>query len=263
MLVNSVIIVLREVIEAALMISVLFALSRRQPVVSRWLLPAIGAGLVGAFAYAHFLEPVSDLFGGTGQELLNAMIQFGVFATVAAIVFLVAYHRGRPARAGALSATLMAVAVALSTSREGSEIIIYVSGFLAVGDVFSSVSIGSLAGAGIGFSVGVLFYYVLLAMPERRALWVSLVLLSLAAAGMCSQATQLLIQADWLASTGPVWDTSWLVSEASLPGQLLYALLSYEAAPAAAVAATYGLALVILALAIAIGWATSDERSID
>ena len=42
MLVNSVIIVLREVIEAALMISVLFALSRRQPVVSRWLLPAIG-----------------------------------------------------------------------------------------------------------------------------------------------------------------------------------------------------------------------------
>ena len=72
MLVNSVIIVLREVIEAALMISVLFALSRRQPVVSRWLLPAIGAGLVGAFAYAHFLEPVSDLFGGTGQELLNA-----------------------------------------------------------------------------------------------------------------------------------------------------------------------------------------------
>ena len=48
---------------------------------------------------------------------------------------------------------------------------------------------------------------------------------------MMSQATQFLIQADWLASTEPVWDSSHIISEHSLPGQLLYALMAYEATP--------------------------------
>lgn len=261
MLVNSVIIVLREVVEAALLISVLLALSRRLPFTTRWLLVAIGAGLAGAFAYAHFIGAISELFEGTGQELVNAAGQFGVVATAVVIVFLVARARGQPSPALMALPALMTLAIALSAAREGSEIIIYVSGFLTVGGVFSSVGIGSLAGAGIGFSVGVLFYYVLLAMPERRALWLSLVLLTLAATGMCAQAVQLLVQADWIASSGPVWDTSWLVSEASLPGQLLYALVGYEAAPSAVVAVAYGVSLVIFVASIAIGWASSGVRN--
>lgn len=261
MLVTSVIIVLREVLEAALLISVLLALSRRLPFATRWLLIAIGTGLLGGFAYAHFLEPVSELFDGTGQELLNALLQLVVSASAALIVFLVARARRRPSAHGTALPALMALAIAVSATREGAEIIVYVSGFLAAGNVLSSVGVGSLAGAGIGFSVGVLFYYLLLAMPERRSLWVSLVLLSLAASGMCAQAAQLLVQADWLATSGPAWDTSWLVSEASLPGQLLYALLGYEAAPAAVVAATYGVSLTLFVAAIAIGWALHDERS--
>jgi high-affinity iron transporter len=261
MLVTSVIIVLREVLEAALLISVLLALSRRLPFATRWLLVAIAAGVLGGFAYAHFLEPLSELFDGTGQELVNALLQLVVFSSAAVIVFLIARVRGRPAAYGTALPALMALAIAASATREGSEIIIYVSGFLAAGHVFSSVGIGSLAGAGIGFSVGVLFYYLMLAMPERRSLWVSLVLLSLAASGMCAQAVQLLVQADWLSTSGPAWDTSWLISEASLPGQLLYALLGYEAAPSAVVAASYGIGLTIFTAVIATGWTLCDERS--
>jgi high-affinity iron transporter len=78
---------------------------------------------------------------------------------------------------------------------------------------------------------------------------------------MCAQAVQLLVQADWLTSAGPAWDTSWLVPEASLPGQLLYALVGYEAAPSVVVAAGYGVGLAILTAAIVIGWASYDERS--
>ena len=57
------------------------------------------------------------------------------------------------------------------------------------------------------------------------------VLLGLLAAGMASQAAQMLVQADWLPSQYPAWDSSWLVSEQSVTGQLLYALVSYEATP--------------------------------
>ena len=41
----------------------------------------------------------------------------------------------------------------------------------------------------------------------------------------------LLVQADWLPSQAPLWDTSAALPENSPPGQLLYALLGYEATP--------------------------------
>jgi high-affinity iron transporter len=50
-------------------------------------------------------------------------------------------------------------------------------------------------------------------------------------AGMAGQASLLLIQADWLPSQAPLWDSSNLVAENSITGQLLYALIGYEATP--------------------------------
>jgi high-affinity iron transporter len=116
-------------------------------------------------------------------------------------------------------------------------------------EFFSAVSIGSVAGAGIGFSIGVLFYYLLVALPERRSLRISLVLLGLAAANMCIQATSLLIQADWLPAAQPLWDTSNWIHEGSLPGQLLYALVGYEATPSPIEAGAYVAALATIGLA--------------
>jgi high-affinity iron transporter len=48
---------------------------------------------------------------------------------------------------------------------------------------------------------------------------------------MMSQATQLLIQVDYLPTAFPLWDTSNLISERSVTGQVLYALIGYEATP--------------------------------
>ena len=75
MLVNSLIIVLHEVLEAALMISVLMAITRRLELRLRWLATALFLGFAGALAYARLLAPVSNLFDGVGQELVNAALQ--------------------------------------------------------------------------------------------------------------------------------------------------------------------------------------------
>ncbi len=262
MLVNSVIIVLREVLEAALMISVMLSLSRWLALNLRWLGVAMVLGFAGAIAYARNLVLVSDLFDGVGQEILNASLQAGVFAAVAVVVFLVAGRRRHSSeRTGALPAA-MATAVALAVAQEGSEIIIYVSGFVAMNDFFSSVGVGSLAGAGIGMSVGVLFYYVLLAIPERRAFLIALMLLGLVAASMCIQAVKLLAQADWLSVGGPLWDSSWLVAENSVPGQLLYALIGYEATPSAIEVSAYTGSLAIIAISALLGWAALSNRGL-
>lgn len=260
MLANSVIIVLREVLEAALMIGVLLAVSRFLQLSSRWVIFALLFGLIGATAYGYFLDPVSELFEGVGQEIFNAALQFAIFAMLAVIVFLIARHLGEPRNQDSPLPTLMAIAVALGVTREGSEILIYVSGFVQVDDFLSSVGLGSFAGACIGFSVGVLFYYLLLALPERRALLVALVLLSLTASGMSAQATQLLIQADWISVSRPLWDMSGVLPEDSLPGQLLYALIGYEASPSATEAAVHLTSLAVIALFGFGGWFICRER---
>src|SRR5205085_10934600 len=58
-------------------------------------------------------------------------------------------------------------------------------------------------------------------------------LVLLLAAGMASQAASFLMQADLLPPLGlDLWDTSFLLSEQSLPGRVLHTLIGYTAQPA-------------------------------
>ena len=263
MLINSVIIVLREVLEAALMVSVLLAVSRILKLDARWLRFALVAGLGGAAIYGHFLDTVSDLFEGVGQELFNALLQFSVLGFLAVAVFLIARQRGQRCERHTLLPIVMALAVAAAITREGAEILIYVSGFWQLSDFLSSVGVGSLAGAAIGCSVGVLFYYLLLAVSPARALLISVVLLGLAASGMSAQAMGLLIQADWISVAGPIWDSSGFIAEDSLTGQLLYALIGYEASPSAVEVATYAASIAVMALSAITGRTLFVKRGSD
>jgi len=253
MLLNSVIIVLREVLEAALLMSVFLASARFLDIRNRWVLGAVIVGLVGAGAYGYLLDPVSNLFDGVGQEVVNALLQFGAFALLACIVFQIPRRVSNTGKSAAVIVGLMTFAVATAITREGAEIMVYVSGFWSMSDLLSAIALGSLIGACIGFSVGVLIYYLLLAQPLKHALPTSILLLHLIGAGMASQATRLLIQADWISTSGPVWNTSHILSEQSLAGQLLYALIGYEASPSLVEVFAYTGSLALLAAAFVAG----------
>lgn len=263
MLLTSVVIVLREVLEAALMVSILLAMSRRLGLSVRWLAAAAVAGVAGAIAYARNLDTVSNAFEGVGQELLNATLQGGIFVALLVTVFLVAWQRSREPVPQKILPLMMAVAVALGITQEGSEILVFVVGFIQLSDFFSSVAVGAVAGACIGFSIGVLFYYLLLALGEVRALWVSLCLLGLVGASMSMQVMKSLIQADVVFPQGPVWDTSNLIAEDSLIGQLLYALVGYEATPTATEVLAYTGSLAVMVVAVLLGNSLSPRKDRD
>ena len=101
------------------------------------------------------------------------------------------------------------------------------------------VLMGMTIGASIGISIGLLFYYLLTNLVPKWSFIIGLVLMILVAAAMISQASLLLIQADWLPAQLPLWDTSDWLSERSATGQLLYALIGYEATPTAIQAGLY------------------------
>lgn len=262
MLLNSVVIILREVLEAALMVSVLLALTGQLKIRGLWLASAFTLGLVGAALYAYQLERISDLFDGVGQEVVNASLQILVFCALTVCMFLAARAFRHSTDSSRLLPAAMATAVGVAVAREGSEILIYVSGFLQADDFFTNVGVGSFIGACIGLSAGVLLYFLLLMLPARRSRLAIQVLLSLIGAGMCAQAARLLIQADWLTAEGALWDTSWILPETSTAGQLLYALIGYEASPSTIEVVIYLSSLLLMGAAFLLGRYLFPDRSV-
>lgn len=255
MLLTSVVIVLREVLEAALLISVLAALRQMQGGSRRILLWGVVAGLAASVMFARSIGVISELADGVGQELFLAFLHAVVYLTLLLIGALTL----RESAAGSVLMTgLMGLAVAVAVSREGEEIYLYISAFQQQDELRSSLYSGSLIGLGMGVSAGTLLYYGLCLLPPKWAYRTMLLLLTVVAGAMALQAAGLLIQADYLPD-GTVWDSSGWLPEDGVAGQLLYALLGYEATPALAQLMVYGGALALMAAVLCWQWRRSGS----
>jgi high-affinity iron transporter len=252
MLLTSVIIILREVLEAALLVSILSALSSTLGISRYWVMWALGIGIAGAIGYSFSINTVSDWFGGVGQEVSNALIQFTIYMMLLVFTLLIAGRSPAHVTENRVAALCMAAAVSLAVTREGFEILIYIHSFINALPQLVSILMGSVIGAGIGISIGALIYYFIGALEYRHSMTVGICLLALVGAGTVSQAVLLMIQADWLPSQYPLWDTSGWLSEGSVTGQLLYSLIGYEATPTAIQAGAYFGALLLLLIMAAV-----------
>jgi high-affinity iron transporter len=229
MLLNAVIIILRELVEASLVISIFLAFSQRFNISRHWLFIGLIIGVTSAILYAMNINTISQWLDGVGQEVVNAGIHLLIYVVL--LLFVIFSLHVKKARVEKFVIFLMFIGVALASIREGSEIILYIDGFLKNPDLLKPVLFGSAIGAGIGISLGVIFYYSLIGLSNKAGAGVGFLLCLLVAGGMVLQATQLLSQADWIASQYPLWNTSIWISEGSLIGQLLYALVGYESTP--------------------------------
>lgn len=252
MLINSVILVLREVLEAAMVVSVLLALSRNLHISAKWLLWSLPITGLFILLFSSSLDALTDAFDGAGQEVVSAGLQTAVFAGIVGVVFVAELLRsGRDGLYRQLR-WLMAVTVVCAMIREGSEILIYITAFAAFEESRAAVFAGSGIGAGIGISLGVLMYAALRAMPAETSYKLCIFVMALIGAGMVMQSTMLLEQVDWLQPGPGLWDSSELVSEQSIAGQLLYAVFGYEATPGLTQVLLYlgSVALVVAAWAL-------------
>jgi len=250
MLINSVILVLREVLEAAMVVSLFmafFTVVRQSHV---FLLRAILLGLIAGAIYAVNLPTFGNWFGGVGQELMNTLIHAGIYICLLIFSFL---NAAKTTKQSTLLNACIGLAIVLAISRESAEVMLYVSGFSAMQSLMLSVITGGLIGLMLGLSVGVFLYYLMISLPVNQTRRLIHILIVMVAGSMMAQATQFLIQADWLPATQMAWDTSAIVSEHSLTGQLLYALMAYEATPSMLQVVIYLLSLIVMGLAIFIG----------
>ena len=116
--------------------------------------------------------------------------------------------------------------------REGSEVVLFLYGIMAQGTSGSALLVGGLLGIAAGAAFSGLTYVGLLAIPTRHIFTVTTWLIALLAAGMASQSVQFLNNAGFAEVLGrTVWDTSWLLSEGSILGRMLHALIGYTERP--------------------------------
>lgn len=78
---------------------------------------------------------------------------------------------------------------------------------------------------------------------------------------MTLQIAQLLAQADWIPSQYPLWNSSALISENSLTGQLLYALIGYEATPTPIQIISYLISLLLIIVLSSFYYFRLQDRS--
>lgn len=233
---SALIIVFREVLEAGLIISALLAAAHIRNTGTRGLTIGLCCGIVGALIIANHMDAISNIGDGIGQELLNALLDIVIIVMLAG-----SSAAGFRERAHPLLAWFAATAIACAVSREFSEIVIYASGFSTSVSAFIPVFIGGAIGTGIGVSIGALLYYLLVYQPAKRALLVTALLLALIAAGMGAEAIGYFDQAGLAPAQQPLWDTTPWLAEGSIGGQLLHALIGYEATPTPLQAGAYAL----------------------
>jgi high-affinity iron transporter len=268
---GALIIVFREVLEAGLIIGIVMAATRGVADRGRWIVYGVAGGVLGATVVAFFAGAISQAFEGSGQELFNASV-LGI-----AVVMLM-WHNAWMARHGREIAAEMrqigaqvsdgsrplaalAIVVGLAVLREGSEVVLFLYGIFASGTSGNALLVGGLLGVAAGAVFTALTYYGLLAIPTRYIFSVTSWLIALLAAGMAAQSVQFLYNAGVVNVLGTtLWDTSWLLSEGSMFGQLLHTLIGYTAQPTQLQLLAYLGTLVAMAVLMRIARYSPRER---
>ena len=233
-------IVFREVLEAALIVSILMVATRGVRHRGAWVALGIAGGIGGAAAIAGVTNILSAMFDGRGQELVNAAILFLATGLIAwHVVWMNAHGRvlaadmkavGASVSEGEKHMSILAIVVGLAVMREGAEVVLMLQGLVASGA--EGTMLGGAIGFGAGALVGALLYVGFVAMPIGRVFALTNGLLVLIAAGMAARGANMLVQAGLLPSLGQhVWDSSAIVSEQSFVGQFLAALVGYMDRP--------------------------------
>lgn len=236
-------IVFREILEAGLIIGIVLAATQDVPKRGRWVLGGLSVGLLGALITASVADHLMAAMEGVGQEIFNASILLVAVGMLGWHSIWMQKHGrelagrlrsyGNAVMTGDSHISALAIVIGLAVLREGAEVVLFLHGIAASGDAnATSMMLGGLLGIGAGVVVGLLIYRGLLRIPSHYLFRVTTGLILVLAAGMAAQAAHYLEMADVLPSLGgALWNTSSILPDSSITGQILHTLIGYTARP--------------------------------
>lgn len=258
--------VFREVLEAALIVTVVAAATRGVRGRGWFIGGGIGLGVIGALLVAASASAIANAASGMGQEVFNAGVLLAAVLMIGWHVVWMSSHArelsrhmkevGSAVTTGASSLGILLVVVALAVLREGSEVVLFLYGMVAggAGGMYSGLAIGIVGGTLTGFAL----YFGLVRIPVRHFFTATNWMLVLLAAGLASNAARYLSQADLLPNWGmQMWDSSWLLADNSFLGRILHILVGYDSRPSGMMLTFY----LVTAVMLVMGMGFSKRRS--
>lgn len=259
---STALIVFREILEAALVVSIVMAATKTVPGRGYWVGCGLAGGIFGACLVAVFASVIASWASGMGQEVFNAAVMFIAVVMLAwHSVWMgrhgreMAQHLGAVGKAvttGSKSLTGLAIVVGVAVLREGSEAVLFLYG-IAAGDPGQTgqMVLGGVLGVVGGVGLGAAMYYGLLQISTRHLFSITNSLIVLLAAGMASQGVGFLLAADLLPAWGDtIWDTSRILADTSIVGKMLHTLIGYTARPAGIQIVAYLATLCLIVLMV-------------
>ncbi len=262
-MITAFIISFREFLEIAIIITIILAATRGVKGRNLWVCIGLGGGLVGAAIVAFFAENISSAMEGVGQEIFNAIIlSVAVGMIVWTVVWMQSHGRalaqkmkqvGKSVSDGDAPLYSLAVVVSIAMWREGAEIVLFMAGTISSSnEPVISIMIAGIAGATSAILIGTLLYFGLIKLSSKHLFMVTGWLLILLACGMSAQIAGFLNAADILPAYGQMWDSSALLSQDSILGKILHAMLGYSERPSGIQLIFYVVSLIAINILIKI-----------
>jgi high-affinity iron transporter len=240
---NALIVVWRESLEAMLVVGVLLAWIGRQPepaVLRRgvWAGLLAGIALAGALGVATFA--VQSQFAGESLEIFQLGMVVFAAALIVQMVFWMHRHgrhmkRELETQAERSQGLLgLGAITALAVAREGAETVVFLYGLglEANGGQFAGMLLAAAAGLLLAALTAWLVARGARHLNYRTVFRVSEILLLVIAGALMAGAIDRMIGLDWLPPIiDPVWDSSALIDDAAGPGRLMADFLGYRARP--------------------------------
>ncbi|MBU2977392.1 FTR1 family iron permease [Alteromonas sp. C1M14] len=231
MLINTVVLFLRDMLPIGLLISLLLAM----PGISiKPLLWRLTITLAVALAIYNYLSLISQFAQGTGFELLKVAFFAGAWLGMCAMAWM-SHHQGF-ARHWGLNLLVLGIGVPNSLHF----MVYFFSALSSYTD--SKLLIGSILGLGISSSIAILLHVVLFTLLKQKFTFpITTWFVAAQTAGIAT----LFEQIDLLPAPVQAWDTSQLLSDESEYGHLLNALFGYEATPSISYLCVFFIALLL------------------
>lgn len=251
MLINTVILFLRDALPIFVAIILLLSLLQKQAIQYSWIYYAVSVGVGLSFILLLFGDELSRSLDDTGREWFYAGLYLVCYCLSLLILgqkFIYQYTAADVQRQITKYSAIALIAIVLMLN--GGNFLIYITGFWHQSNASNVLTTGVVLGIGICASIAVLLYFLIDFIKPYYQLFAE-VLLAFFSTGLLMQASNLLLQIDVVSSGNMLWDSNDIVIENSEFGHLLTAFFGYDATPTFMQVGVY-LSAIFLALSVTI-----------
>jgi high-affinity iron transporter len=200
------------------------------------------SGMFFSSIIAFSLNKISTYFNGYGQEILNIFI-LSLSIICIAITLIWMNHKGKELYAkvsdtgkkviaSELNILSLWLIISFAITREGSELALFLHGVYATGTKINDLLLGCFIGAGAGIFLGILLSKGLLKVSAKYFFKIINFTMTILAASMSAKLANYLMAIDLVPGlTEVIWDSSSIISDDSVLGNILHNLLGYVSKP--------------------------------